>query len=276
MDEKLTVYIVDDNNDVSNRIKDELRKSDQYEVVGSAVNGEQCLKELCNRSIDVLILDLIMPIKDGVQVLKEMKENRIHAKHIICTTPLINDTLIQEIQSFQIDYLLMKPFEIKQILSKLKAVTGLKMVHNENILELSLNSVERENLLKIELEGDITDILHEIGIPAHIKGYMYLRTAILETYLNIDFLGQITKVLYPEIARKYATTSSRVERAIRHAIEVAWSRGNIDAIDEIFGYTISASKAKPTNSEFIAMISDKLRLDHKLKKKVKWYGHTDK
>ena len=109
------------------------------------------------------------------------------------------------------------------------------------------------------------DAAVHIGIPAHIKGYMYLRTAILETYLNVDFLGQITKVLYPEIARKYETTASRVERAIRHAIEVAWNRGNIDAIDDIFGYTISASKAKPTNSEFIAMISDKLRLEHRLK-----------
>ena len=120
---------------------------------------------------------------------------------------------------------------------------------------------------KLELESEITSLLHEVGIPAHIKGYMYLRTAILETYLNVDFLGQITKVLYPEIARKYETTASRVERAIRHAIEVAWNRGNIDAIDEIFGYTISASKAKPTNSEFIAMIADKLRLEHRLKNK---------
>jgi sporulation transcription factor Spo0A len=126
---------------------------------------------------------------------------------------------------------------------------------------------QKERLQKLELESEITELLHEIGIPAHIKGYMYLRTAILETYLNVDFLGQITKVLYPEIAKKYATTASRVERAIRHAIEVAWNRGNIDAIDDIFGYTISASKAKPTNSEFIAMISDKLRLEHRLRNK---------
>ena len=133
-------------------------------------------------------------------------------------------------------------------------------------VDIHMDEQERERLLKLELESEITSLLHEIGIPAHIKGYMYLRTAILETYLNVDFLGQITKVLYPEIARKYATTASRVERAIRHAIEVAWNRGNIDAID-IFGYTISASKAKPTNSEFIAMISDKLRLEHRLKNK---------
>ena len=127
-------------------------------------------------------------------------------------------------------------------------------------------------MMRLQLEREITEILHEIGIPAHIKGYMYLRTAILETYLNVDYLGQITKVLYPEIARRYMTTSSRVERAIRHAIEVAWNRGNIDAIDEIFAYTISASKAKPTNSEFIAMIADKLRLEHRLKNNTGSYA----
>ena len=134
-------------------------------------------------------------------------------------------------------------------------------------MDMNLNEDEKERLAKLELESEITELLHEIGIPAHIKGYMYLRTAILETYLNVDFLGQITKVLYPEIAKRYSTSASRVERAIRHAIEVAWNRGNIDAIDDIFGYTISASKAKPTNSEFIAMISDKLRLEHRLKNK---------
>ena len=152
-------------------------------------------------------------------------------------------------------------------INKMIAISGIET--NGNVI--SLNVSERDKILQLELEKNITDLLHEIGIPAHIKGYMYLRTAILETYENIDFLGQITKVLYPEIARTYSTTSSRVERAIRHAIEVAWNRGNVDAIDEIFGYTVSASKAKPTNSEFIAMISDKLRLDHKLKNNDRYY-----
>lgn len=265
MNEKLSVYIVDDNTEVINKIKDELRKSELYDVVGSAMNGEQCLRELSNRSVDILILDLIMPIKDGLQVLSEMKEHRMSARHILCTTPFINETMTRDLQEYPIDYLLMKPFEVKQILNKISSATGFKSIHAQNCLEINLDVTEKEKMRKLELESDITAILHEIGIPAHIKGYMYLRTAILETYLNTDFLGQITKVLYPEIARKYSTTSSRVERAIRHAIEVAWSRGNIDAIDDIFGYTISASKAKPTNSEFIAMISDKLRLEHKLK-----------
>ena len=267
MNKKMSVYVVDDNNEGCNRIKDELRKSDRFEVVGSASNGEQCLKQLTNRSIDFLILDLIMPVKDGFQVLSEMKSQRILVKHIIATTPIINDAMIVDLQKYTIAYLLMKPFEVKQIIHKMIAISGVET--NGNVI--SLNVSERDKILQLELEKNITDLLHEIGIPAHIKGYMYLRTAILQTYENIDFLGQITKVLYPEIARTYSTTSSRVERAIRHAIEVAWNRGNVDAIDEIFGYTVSASKAKPTNSEFIAMISDKLRLDHKLKNNDRYY-----
>lgn len=267
MNKKMSVYVVDDNNEGCNRMKDELRKSERFEVVGSASNGEQCLKELSNRSIDFLILDLIMPVKDGFQVLSELKQHRILVKHIIATTPIINDAMIIDLQKYTIAYLLMKPFEVKQIINKMIAISGIET--NGNVI--SLNVSERDKILQLELEKNITDLLHEIGIPAHIKGYMYLRTAILQTYENIDFLGQITKVLYPEIAKTYSTTSSRVERAIRHAIEVAWNRGNVDAIDEIFGYTVSASKAKPTNSEFIAMISDKLRLDNKLKNNNRYY-----
>ena len=126
-------------------------------------------------------------------------------------------------------------------------------------------SLENNDEINLNLDDNITEILHEIGIPAHIKGYMYLRTAIAKTFFDIELLGQVTKVLYPEIAKNYNTTASRVERALRHAIEVAWNRGNIDAIDDIFGYTVSATKAKPTNSEFIALISDKIRLDYKMR-----------
>lgn len=268
MKENLKVYIADDSIDMIHKIKGELAKNSLYQVIGSATNGESCIKELSGKHIDILVLDLIMPKKDGVQVLKELKANHIKIDHIICTTPFVNDLIVNEIQNEEVDYLMMKPFGIDQLVAKLNFIIGIstKTVNEQNGIKLNMDEHERENLMKLELESEITSILHEIGIPAHIKGYMYLRTAILETYMNIDFLGQITKVLYPEIARKYMTTSSRVERAIRHAIEIAWNRGNIDAIDDIFGYTISASKAKPTNSEFIAMISDKLRLEHKLKK----------
>lgn len=269
MKENLKIYIVDDSLDMIHVMKEELRKSNVYQVLGSATNGEQCLRELHGKQIDILVLDLIMPKKDGITVLKELRENQIQVNHIICTTPFVNELIVSQVQNFKVDYLMMKPFGVAALIDKLNVITGLSETtkKQDNVLKMNLDDHEKERMLKLELESEITSLLHEIGIPAHIKGYMYLRTAILETYLNVDFLGQITKVLYPEIARKYSTTSSRVERAIRHAIEVAWNRGNIDAIDDIFGYTISASKAKPTNSEFIAMISDKLRLEHRLKNK---------
>ncbi|MEG2170231.1 MAG: sporulation transcription factor Spo0A [Erysipelotrichaceae bacterium] len=268
MNDKLKVFIVDDSKEIIDMITKSLFKSEQYQVIGSAFDGVECLKALTNMHIDIMILDLIMPKKDGIQVLQELDEHHIIVDHIICTTPFINECIVREVQKESVDYILMKPFVNDQLIDKLNIIMnkGNKNIEVFDVLKGINNQQETDNLMKLELESEITAVLHEIGIPAHIKGYMYLRTAIIETYFNIDFLGQITKVLYPEIARKYLTTSSRVERAIRHAIEVAWNRGNIDAIDEIFGYTISASKAKPTNSEFIAMISDKLRLEHKLKK----------
>lgn len=270
MNNKLRVYLVDDSLEMIHSMKEKFAASDNYQVAGSATNGEQCIMELHGKHIDVLVLDLIMPKKDGMSVLQDLKKNAIQVDHIICTTPFINDLIVSSIQNYKVDYILMKPFEIDQLVDRLNFIVG--FTHHENlrhnVMNANLDADEKKRRAKLELESEITELLHEIGIPAHIKGYMYLRTAILETYINVDFLGQITKVLYPEIAKKYATTASRVERAIRHAIEVAWNRGNIDAIDDIFGYTISASKAKPTNSEFIAMISDKLRLEHRLKNKV--------
>lgn len=269
MNSKLNVYVVDDSTEMLHSMKEEIIKNDRYHVIGSAVNGEKCIHELRGKHLDILILDLIMPQKDGISVLHDLKKNHIQVDHVICTTPFVNDVIISQVQNYDIDYILMKPFEINQLCDKMNFIVGYAQKEKmlDRVVKVNLDEEEKQRIHKLQLETEITDLLHEIGIPAHIKGYMYLRTAILETYLDVDFLGQITKVLYPEIARKYATTASRVERAIRHAIEVAWSRGNIDAIDDIFGYTISASKAKPTNSEFIAMISDKLRLEHRLHNK---------
>ncbi len=263
---KKSVYIVDDNLEVVHEIKRELQKFTEYMVVGSASNGENCILELRNQKIDILILDLIMPKKDGIDVLKALKLNHIKVGHIICTTPFINELMISQINEFSVSYILMKPFLVTQLIDKLHTlhVQGVNIVESGQFINLKLNDTSSSDQYKCELQSEISDLLHEIGIPAHIKGYMYLRTAIEKTYFDIDYLGQITKILYPEIAKNYQTTASRVERAIRHAIEVAWNRGNIDAIDDIFGYTISASKAKPTNSEFIAMLSDKLRLKHKV------------
>lgn len=139
-----------------------------------------------------------------------------------------------------------------------------RQVHGNVSVDHSISKPPKTDRRKQDLEANITNIIHEIGVPAHIKGYMYLREAITMVYNDIELLGSITKVLYPDIAKKFNTTASRVERAIRHAIEVAWSRGNIDSISALFGYTINISKAKPTNSEFIAMVADRLRLEHKV------------
>ena len=157
------------------------------------------------------------------------------------------------------------PFELQSLEQRLRVICGFhaKSAVKDALVQVNLDEEERQRMQKLELESEITSLLHEVGIPAHIKGYMYLRTAILETYLNVDFLGQITKVLYPEIARKYETTASRVERAIRHAIEVAWDRGDLETLQRFFGYTVSNTKGKPTNSEFIALIADKLQLQLK-------------
>ncbi len=156
-------------------------------------------------------------------------------------------------------YFILKPFDIQNLADQILQVQGSSIPRVSNV-----NKTNTENRKKQDLEANITNIIHEIGVPAHIKGYMYLREAITMVYNDIELLGSITKVLYPDIAKKFNTTASRVERAIRHAIEVDWSRGNIDSISALFGYTINISKAKPTNSEFIAMVADRLRLEHKV------------
>ena len=266
---KYSVVIVDDNNEFKKNLETELMNNGKFEVIGMFNNGEDFFENSI-KIIDLLIVDCIMPKIDGIELLKQCKQNGITYNKVLCTSSITNDTLIKEVQECKVDYFIMKPLSNAKICEKcvnLMQSNNEKITINceDNMLAYDIDINSEERMQKFQLEREITTILHEIGIPAHIKGYMYLRTAILETYLNMDYLGQITKSLYPEIARRYMTTSSRVERAIRHAIEVAWNRGNIDAIDDIFAYTISASKAKPTNSEFIAMIADKLKLEHRLK-----------
>lgn len=264
--EKKTIVIVDDNAAFKESLHAELKKHAMFEVLGTYEDGEDFLMNGPKR-IDLLVVDCIMPKIDGIELLKQCKANGVQYEQVLCTSSITNETLISEMQERKVDYFMLKPIHPKQFVEKCVQLVSNKQKgsSHEVMVPFDVDIESEEKLQRFQLEREITSILHEIGIPAHIKEYMYLRTAILETYLNIDYLGQITKVLYPEIARRYMTTASRVERAIRHAIEVAWNRGNIDAIDEIFAYTISASKAKPTNSEFIAMISDKLRLEHRLK-----------
>ena len=259
--EKLKLFIVEENEEIYDNMKSALDKNGCFQIIGHATSGNEALAILPKVTGDILILNLTLSEIDGLGVLSRLKENQqCHFKHVVCVSNFINLIQSQTLEKLGTSYYFKAPLNMEYFTSVLINLSSTTNIFNHNS---TMENDESEKYHRVKIENEITEILHEVGIPAHIKGYMYLRTAILETYYNIDILGQVTKVLYPDIARQYATTSSRVERAIRHAIEVAWNRGNTEAIDEIFGYTVSASKSKPTNSEFIAMIADRLRLKHR-------------
>ena len=256
------IIVVDDNVNVIKTIEQASAKFEEFVITRKFDKGNSFLQylEKSNDKIDFLLLDLIMPDVDGLEVvLNVCKKYRYRINTIICMSALASDAILNQIGQVGIDYFILKPFSGESIFQKLRSIIEVKSIISNHRVE------QNEEAHRIQIQSDITEILHEIGIPAHIKGYIYLRVAIMDVYYNSEYLGQITKELYPYIAKQFNTTSTRVERAIRHAIEIAWNRGNIDAIDKIFGYTINATKAKPTNSEFIAMIADKLQLDYKIK-----------
>ncbi|WP_338750007.1 sporulation transcription factor Spo0A [Bacillus sp. FJAT-52991] len=258
---KIKVAVVDDNRELVKLLEEYISSQDDMEVVAKANNGQECLEILPEVKADVLILDIIMPHVDGLAVLEKMREiNLATMPNVIMLTAFGQEDVTKKAVDLGASYFMLKPFDMESLVSHIRQVSGAE----NPAIQRSLNSVLKPAEKKpINLDASITSIIHEIGVPAHIKGYLYLREAISMVYNDIELLGSITKVLYPDIAKKYNTTASRVERAIRHAIEVAWSRGNIDSISTLFGYTVSMSKAKPTNSEFIAMVADKLRLEHK-------------
>ncbi|UOQ85960.1 sporulation transcription factor Spo0A [Gracilibacillus salinarum] len=252
------VMLVDDNRELVDLMNDYLEDQEDIAVVGRAYNGKECLDYVEEVNPDVIILDIIMPHIDGLAVLSKLKQNE-RTKHInvIMLTAFGQEEVTKKAVGLGASYFILKPFDLEHLAEQIRQVHGIQTaVHNEKRSSVT-------NSKRFDLEASITHIIHEIGVPAHIKGYMYLREAITMVYKDIELLGSITKVLYPDIASKFNTTASRVERAIRHAIEVAWSRGNMDSISSLFGYTVSVSKAKPTNSEFIAMVADRLRLEHR-------------
>lgn len=253
------IVIADDNKELSLVVSEYLNMQADFRVSHTFTTGKSLLKALETEEIDVLLLDIFMPDLDGVHVLEEMNQNPAkykRPKKIIIFTAFNNESLMIRSAELGCDYFIMKPFDLPSLLNVIKGL--LKPVQKTN----NVISFQKNN--DFSLDTEITALLHEIGVPAHIKGYLYLRESITMVYHDIEILGSITKILYPVVAKKFKTTSSRVERAIRHAIEVAWNRGNVDAISQIFSYTISYNKSKPTNSEFIAMLADKLRLEHKV------------
>jgi sporulation transcription factor Spo0A len=257
--QKLKIVVLE-NDDTQNSVSANLRNCDGINVIGSYNNDSSLYNTLKVTQLDILIIDLFLNGVDGINVIETIKNGKDfyhQPRHIIVITQFISNYVNNRLNQLNVDYVMMKPIDSKQLQ---QLVLGIASEQN----------IQSKSDYDSDLDTEITSILHEVGVPAHIKGYMYLREAISMVYNNVEILGSITKILYPEIATTYGTTSSRVERAIRHAIEIAWVRGNVDAISDIFSYTISYNKSKPTNSEFIAMIADRLRLEHKRQKKIRY------
>ena len=270
MNEKIKVLVSDDNQDFAKTLVNYLSKDEDLEVVGMARDGQEAYDKILQTKPDVALLDIIMPHVDGLGVLEKLNSADVEKKPMcIILSAVGQDKITQRAIELGAQYYIVKPFDISILIKRIKELKYYQPLQNKSsiigreiksqYIDISpANKRSEENI-----EALVTNVIHEIGVPAHIKGYQYLREAIIMVVSNIDMINQITKQLYPEIAEKYHTTPSRVERAIRHAIEVAWGRGQQDVVESIFGYTISAAKGKPPNSEFIAMIADKLRLELK-------------
>jgi len=252
---RIKLLIVDDNKEFCKLLEEYFSCQCDFEVVGLVYNGKDALELLTEQQPDVILLDIIMPYLDGIGVLEKLKSLNIAIKsRIIMLTAFGQDSITQRALELGAAYYMMKPLEMEVLAERIRQMLDIP-------LSRPYVSATRPGKPK-SLEMEVTNIIHEIGIPAHIRGYLYLRDAILLVIENLNFLNGVTKELYPAIANKYNTTSSRVERAIRHAIELAWDRGNVNYLHDVFGHTVRTDKGKPTNSEFIAIIADKLRIEY--------------
>ena len=251
MSKKINVLMIDDNEYIVNKVKQYFSKHEAIDLVLTAVNGKEGLDLIVNQKdkYDLILMDLIMPEIDGIALLEKMKEKNIQ-KHVIILTSYKKEYTVKAVSEYNIDYYMLKPFNLESL--------------EKRILEI-MNVKERKVSDKeMDLRIKISDMLHNLGVPSHIRGYQYIRDGIVMMYEEPDMLKGITKEIYPELALKYNTTTSRVERAIRHAIEVSWSRGDYQLMDKYFGNSIDYDKSKPTNAEFIITLTDRLRLDNKV------------
>ena len=237
--------LADASEEFRNLLREAIEKTEEFTVVGSAGDGMEALHLIEQQAPDLVLMDTVLPGLDGMALLKRLpRENR---SKVIVLSALYSDRVVAEAMDLGAYYFLTKPCEVNSLIERMRlAVTPPQEVDRST-----------------ELKNSVTSIIHEIGVPAHIKGYQYLREAIIITVEDMDVINAVTKVLYPEVAKRFGTTPSRVERAIRHAIEVAWDRGDLETLQKFFGYTVSNTKGKPTNSEFIAMIADRLVLERR-------------
>ena len=251
--EKTKILICAENSNERKSICDSISKTGKYTVYETA-SGEGAVEMLASLGLDIVVTDLWLTGIDGIGVIRNARNmglNKIPS--FILLSPINKQSLLIEASEAGADMCLLKPFAMDSLLA-----------HIDSLSRRNQQSDKRAPLTEHpDMEAQVTKIIHQIGVPAHIKGYQYLRCAILMTIDDDDIINSVTKVLYPSVAKRFGTTTSRVERAIRHAIEVAWDRGDVDTLNSYFGYTIQNSRGKPTNSEFIAMIADNLRLKYK-------------
>ena len=252
MEHPTTVFIADSTEEFCTHLTSALQHADGFHVVGVANDGETALRRIMDLKPKILVLDLMLSKRDGISILKALAAADLHPA-ILATSGFVTDFVSATVANLGARYLMLKPCDMTALVERLEEIRG-----GEN-----RRSVPQRRNEKASIESMVTGIIHEIGVPAHIKGYQYLREAIIIAVNDMDVINAITKVLYPQVAKTFQTTPSRVERAIRHAIEVAWDRGDLDTLQRFFGYTVNSAKGKPTNSEFIALIADKLQLQLK-------------
>lgn len=268
MKEKIKILIADDNVDFVSTIVTYLSSQEDIEVVGTARDGLEAYDKIIETNPTVVLLDVIMPHLDGLGVLEKMVATNAKLPICIMLSAVGQDDVTTRAINLGAKYYVLKPFKMDVLNKRIRELVDKTEVDRQSVENYTDNKskyvdINSQATKEEILEVRVTNIIHEVGVPAHIKGYQYLRDGIIMVVNNIEVINQITKQLYPDLAKKYKTTPSRVERAIRHAIEVAWNRGQVETVESIFGYTVNSNKGKPTNSEFIAMIADKLRLDLK-------------
>lgn len=255
MENSLKILIADENNDFRTLLIDTMENESDFEILDYATDGHEAVQKTAALCPDVLILNSLLPHLDGLGVVKSINSMKLkHRPLIFMMSPFSGEHLTAEASALGVTYFMIKPFTLKTLIERIRMFRSSLPINNGVTMGKDLTD---------SVEILVTNIIHEIGVPAHIKGYHYIREAIIMAVNDMDVINAITKVLYPTVAKKFGTTASRVERAIRHAIETAWNRGDIDTLNRFFGYTVSNAKGKPTNSEFIAMIADKLHLQLK-------------
>ena len=247
-----TVIIADNSEEFCAGLTTALKRSEGFQVIATVNDGEQAIRYVTEHKPDVLVLDLMLAKQDGISVLKAISS--LEKRPVVfATSGFITDYVASAAAGLGVRYLMLKPCDLSALVERMEEVRSVSLPQK----------AAARNSANGGIEAMVTNIIHEIGVPAHIKGYQYLREAIIIATQDMDVINAITKVLYPQVAKTFQTTPSRVERAIRHAIEVAWDRGDLDTLQRFFGYTVSNTKGKPTNSEFIALIADKLKLQLK-------------